>query len=483
MATVYGLTSEGFVKKTLNVIKTDMENSIKAKFGIANVDPESVFGQEIGVISEVAGDIWDLAELVYMSQYPASADGVSLDNVADLNNLKRLDATKSSVVCVMEGTEFTNVPSGTEFRQVETDELFEITSDTQITSDSVLKTVISVNLEASSPYTIWIDSDTYVSSESVALDILNDLKTQIDASGIHSAEVDTVAETITITPDDLSTPFGVSVSSNLDIDEIWTPVACLAVNEGKLSVPANSVVYIETPVSGLNQVDNLLAGVSGVDDETDDNFRIRRKQSLRVTGAATVPAIEARILAEVDNVTACIVKDNREDVVDGDGRPPHSFESIVSYPLGDTETEQAIADKIWEVGGGGIETHGNISKIITDSTGDSHIIKFSRPTDKYVHINIEITENPEETPPADLEGAIKQALVNQGDLMNAGEDLIIQKYYTAIYSIPGVATVSTLEHDVTDTPGGTPSYVTTNITIAANEIAQFDTLRITVTVL
>jgi len=481
-----GLTESGFSKKTLDQIKADIDAAVLAIFGQANVAPDSTFGQIIGIFAEVASDLWDLAEFVYYSQSPNSAIGVALDNVAELNNLIRLAATKSSAICVLEGDEATVVPAGTQLRQSSTTELFETTEAVTISENTVLKAVVSVNTESDDPYRLSLANDTggqsYQSNDALTIDILNTLRDAINGGTIGTATVDITTEQLTIlSANEYSIDIEI-LTSNLDLDEIWTPVTVDAVEAGKLAVPANTIDTVETPVSGLDAVDNLLAGTEGRNTETDDEFRLRRIQSLRVVGAATVPSIEARILQEVDEVTAVTVRDNREDI-EVDSRPPHSFEVIVSFPEGDTVVEQAIADKIWEVGGAGIETHGDITKTVIDSSGDSHAIKFSRPIDRYVHIEVEISLYDEEIFPSDGIDAIKLALQDYGNTLGAGDDVIRQRFYGAIYSISGIENIELYEHDDTTNPGDTPSFTTNNLVMTDNQIPRFNIDRIDVTII
>lgn len=477
----FGLTDSGFNKKTLADILETLNDDVVAAFGAANVAPDSVFGQYNGIMSEALSDLWDLADLVYASQYALSSKGVSLDSVSELNNLTRLAATPSTANAILEGDEFTTVPAGTQFRQTGTDEIFQTTEEIQLLQSNLLKIVISVNDFATQPHSIDITTeagtDNFVSTvDSSEIDVLNDFKTQINTLGNHAAEVDTDNETLTITNNDLSSieSFGVVVDATLDIDQQWTPAPVEALNTGEIAVPANSLQIIETPVSGLDAVDNMTAGTPGRSTETDDEFRLRRKQSIRVVGAATVPSIESRLVEEIDAVVSATVKDNRTDFPDADGRPPHSFEAIVTFSPDTAAVRQAIADKLWEVGGGGIQTVGTITEQVTDSAGDLQTIKFSQPTNKYIHIRTSITLNPEEVFPSDGLTAIAQALADFGNELNAGEDCIRQRFYNSIYSVSGVENIEVFEFATTENPGDTPTPLATEQITGEPEPGLYD---------
>lgn len=478
----FGITESGFSKKTLSDILSKLNEDTTGVFGAVNTEADAVFGQYNGIISEIASEVWDLAELVYGSQYPASAKGVSLDSVIDLNNLKRLGETSSVVEVLLEGSEGTIVPEDTLLRQDETNEIFETSIETEITKANAVQIVISVNDVNDTPHTIDIDSNNYSSSlTSNEADILNDLAAQIQADSLQTATV--LNDLLTITAVDNETDFSLVEGSSLTLEEIWTPTIASAQNTGPIPVPINSIIIIESPVSGLNAVKNLIVGTTGRAVETDDQFRIRRKQSLRVIGAATDPAIEARLVEEVPNVTAAIVKSNRTSVVDSEGRPPKSFEAIVTYPVGDTETEQLIADKLWEIMPSGIEAHGSISKVIIDSTGDSQVVKFSRPTDVAITVELDFDADDEEALAVDYDNAIKQEIVDfangTGNYINpeqtVGKDVLVQRYFNPIYKIQGVGVITRLEMK---TPTG--SLTPTFIEILSTEKAVFDTTNITV---
>ncbi len=275
------------------------------------------------------------------------------------------------------------------------------------------------------------------------------------------------------------TSFSISVDSNLQIDAQASPGTYLSVNKADISVPANTLNIIVNPISGLDDVNNLSAGFIGSNIETDEELRIRRREALTGIGAATDEAIRQAILQEVDDVTSCIVISNRTDVTDGDGRPPHSFEVVVSG--GD---EQEIAEKIWEKMPSGIQTDGDITKTIVDSTGKNQTIKFSRPTNVYIWVDVDYYLNSEEIFPTNGEDAIKQAIVEYGIAnFNIGDDVIYQRLSIPIYSIPGVGSI-TIELATSATPAGPPgAYSGANVTIASDEVSTWDEARITLNLL
>ena len=94
MATQYGLTSLGFLEKSQQTIISEWNASLQQRFGSnINLSPESVFGQIVAIGSAREALIWQEAGAVYRSQYPSGAEGVSVDNILALNNLKRLQAS------------------------------------------------------------------------------------------------------------------------------------------------------------------------------------------------------------------------------------------------------------------------------------------------------------------------------------------------------------------------------------------------------
>lgn len=478
----YGVTDAGFIIKDLQTIKTEMETDFKNSFGDdIDVSEDSNFGQLIGNLSKKHSSLWELAQAVYQSFNPDSAEGISLDGVAAFVAVTRLPATSSTVTVALYGNLGTVIPVGHQVRQSETLEDFELIDAVTISASSLIDSVVSVaNVLNSTLYTVTINGNAYTyTSDATAtdLEIIAGLKTSIDAGSDPVTVTDNLDGTMNITADDGITSFSLVVDANLQIDSQASPGNYSAINTGAISVPSNTIIIIVNPIAGLSSVNNIAAGLAGRDVETDEEFRIRRRESLTAIGAGTDEAIRSALLQEVDNVTAALVISNRTDVTDGDGRPPHSFEAVVSG--GD---EQEIADKIWEKQPSGIQPNGDITKTVVDSVGNNQTVKFSRPTNVYIWVDLDYALNTEESFPTNGEDLIKEAIVDwAAENLGIGDDVIYQRLSIPIYSVPGVGTI-TITLATSTTPGGPPgSYTAADITIASDEIAVFDTTRMTLT--
>lgn len=109
---------------------------------------------------------------------------------------------------------------------------------------------------------------------------------------------------------DSSVPYALNNGTRLSVIETTSPIPFLAQSYGPIPVPANTLTEILTPVAGWTSLTNFQAGITGRNQETDEELRIRRARSLRVTGTATVEAIIARLLQEVPGVTSVLVFEN-----------------------------------------------------------------------------------------------------------------------------------------------------------------------------
>ena len=113
-----------------------------------------------------------------------------------------------------------------------------------------------------------------------------------------------------ITAIDTSRPYALLLGNNLQITRVSSPVPFLAQNVGPIPAPANTLTEILTPIAGWQSLTNFQAGATGRNTETDAELRLRRLNSLRAIGYATVEAIIARVGQEVPGVTSVLVFEN-----------------------------------------------------------------------------------------------------------------------------------------------------------------------------
>lgn len=487
----FGLTDDGFVIKRLTDIKSEIETALREALGNGiNLLPTELLGQIVGIMSEREALIWELAQAVYNSQYPDTANGVSLDNVAAITGIKRLEATKGTGEGIAYGTLATVIPAGSVI-SVNGDSTARFVTMTDNTIAAGTDEVQDIGFNAvpdAGDWTLILDGEetgTMAFNDNAAA-VQAALNALPNLSAVTVAGNYTDGFTVTFAGADGSqdqpmlqvgtnTLTNTGIQVNMSIVEttpgVLPNVTCAleAENAGEINAYADTLTVIETPVSGWDSFNNDADITPGKNIETDAELRLRRLETLSTSGAATIEAIRSRLL-EIDEVTDARVFHNITMVTDANGRPPKSIEAVI---VGGTDAE--IAENIWDVAPAGIELTGTESYVITDSQGFDHTIYFSRPTeiDIYVIVNV-VTDGDF---PVDGDTAIKQAIVDYADEnLEIGDDVITVRLFCPVNDIDGIIDVEILI-------GTAPAPTTdANISIDDDEIAVFDTANITVNV-
>jgi uncharacterized phage protein gp47/JayE len=242
-------------------------------------------------------------------------------------------------------------------------------------------------------------------------------------------------------------------------------VECEALVTGPVVAPVGTLTEIDTPVTGLDSVTNPEEAILGRNVETDQELRLRRLDSLERAGSSTVEAIRAR-LKEVQDVGEVIIFENTTMVVDSEGLPAKSFRA---YVQGGDEDE--IAEAIWKNKPAGIQTSGDIEKVVVDSQGVNQTVFFSRPVELQIYIDITITKDTSPTSewPLDGEDQVREALAEYVNSLSIGQDVVVYpKLIAALNDIPGI-------DDVVLAIGTAASpTLDDNIVVEINEIALID---------
>jgi uncharacterized phage protein gp47/JayE len=503
-----GLDEFGLTIKRLADIKTEIEASLRVAFGDQiNTLPESVIGQLVSIFAERESLIWELVEAVYDSQYPDSAEGTSFDQVGTLTGFTRLPAIASTIALqAFIGTVATVIPAGT-ILSVNGDSSSKFTTDNEVIliagtdevqdidfsavpTSGVFKLVFGGETTASIN---WDDTNTEVQT---ALNNLTAL-TGVVVTGDYTAGftvtfsgVDGKQPQSALTFTDNTLDFGGAIT--ITIVETTPGVyqgstTMTATVTGPVVANSETLTVIDNPIAGLTSTINPEDATVGRDIETDAEARIRRNTRLQISIAGPVEAIRNNILT-LNEVLGSIqledvrVFENTTLITDARGIPGKAFEAYVFQAGGTTTRDQEIIDKIGQAKPAGIEAHGDVSGTFTDSQGFDHTVKFSRPTEVDIYLDLDLTVTSEF--PTDGDTQIKNLMVLYGDGLGTGQDVIVygsNSVIAQINDIPGISDVAirigvaaspTLDNNIVIDDGITPGI--------AVEKSSWDTSRIVI---
>lgn len=466
------ITATGFDKPTLPEMVQEIGDAMETVVGPINRESDSSTGQWIGIEAEQNAIHFETEEELWASRFLASAEGFALDALGDwMGGITRHGKTTTKVNAVIYGSGSRLVPAGSiaSFGNYQ----FRLTSDESITRSTLLDGEVRVSNNTQSTYTIRIAGVdcvyTKISGDTVN-SIASGLASAVDATSQYSATAN--GSVIHLTSENLIEGYSVSLSSGLSWQLIGSPAIFEATEAGPIVVPVGGLNNPVSAITGWTAVNNLVQGATGSDRESDTDYRQRLYQSRSSSGgAATVPAIETRIITEVNGVTLAKVIEN-DTMTTVDSIPPKAIHTIVSGGL-----EQDIADAIWKYKGAGIATYGSISITVYDRYQRPHLVNFSRPTeiDIYVKVDVVLLDTEEPLPSAVVD-AIKQGVVAYGATLGLGDDVITQRIYGYIYAnTTGIGKMT-----VTVSSDGT-TFAETNISIPENSFASFSTANVEVT--
>ena len=439
--TVYGLTTTGFVQKTLADLKLEVENALRASFGNSiDLSPQSVFGQLTGVMADRLADLWSLGGAVHAAFTPDGASGTSLDDLAAITGTIRRAASPSEVRLTLSGTTGTTITAGSVVTIGVAGTRFVNLADTTLVAADA-----------------WATSTVYTVGDAVARGGNIYVCTVQGTSSAGPSGTGTAIVDGTCTWRYMSAGTGVSEFTQFAGED-----------NGPLGAVAYTLNTIGTPTSGWAAAINVLDAVLGTDLETDAALRIRRELEIRTSGKASLDALRAALL-EVEDVTSAKVFENPTDSTDVNGLPPHSIEALVTGG-----TDVAVAASIFDEKAAGIATYGTDSENVTDASGGVHVVYFTRPTLVNVYVTYNLTVDLSEWP-ADGVALVKAALVAYGDAQVAGKDVVSSAAMAQAFKVAGVL-------DGVALLGTAPSpTLPTTLAMGPRQLAVYDTSRIVVT--
>jgi uncharacterized phage protein gp47/JayE len=445
-----GITDAGFeIKRVLDLL-ADNQAAIQAKFGAsANVGNDGLLGKLAAILAQAEADLWELAQQVHASFIPSSASGVHLDNLVELNGLRRKQATYSSVWAVLRLEPATTVAAGKRVAVENTDppvtfQLLDAVSTPVVTAVYGAWITVGVVSGVGNTYTVTINgvANTYaVVLNDGAPEILAGLAAAIEAgavAGVVEAVYDSTNVLLRIYPQftgtDIPPTFSVAVSATgigtLSIDETGAVGQFCGEERGALQAVAHTLTDILDTVAGWNGNDNLIDATPGNALETDAELRLRREIACHVPTGGPVEGIRSALL-ELEDVEEAIVLENVTDVTAG-GLTPHSVKAIVDIPVG-TSYDDIVCAELFRVVAAGIQTIGSVHRLVTDTQGIVHDLYFSRPTSIEVDLRITYHKSSEETFPTGGEALMVAAAVSTAQSIQLlGKDVLPSRYFGPI---------------------------------------------------
>ena len=547
----------------------------------------SFFANVGGVITKSVADIVKIqVNDVTTQAYTILLDGTIITYslpVITFSNVGPIFVLSNSIVVTLNGVQLSAVPYNTSSDQTLADVATAIQgfdSGLACTAVATLTDVITITPLPGQNITVnSISIEGGVTQASNVITFIapgsqNNITSQLTAIGNAGSPpwtiIDNMDGTITVNANAPSVPFSASAGVNLSVIYQASPISFLSELFGPIPCPQETLTNIVTPIAGWQSITNLLAGATGRLIETDAELRIRRQNSIKLLGAGTVEAIQARISQDVPGVTSCTVFENitlqqepfvvifplpfssgdtitfsfdalspivvsystnqattmglivtqfellpqvlsasyggsgnqtltvnMQQAVDlmlvsavvtgtpqtasvNGGRPPKSFEAVV-----EGGTDLAVAEEIWLTKPAGIETFGNVNDgngiTITDSQGNTQVIFFSRPSPIYIWVQVALTLYTEEIFPSDGTQQVALSIFNYGSGLGVGIDVLLQRVNAQIFTVPGIASGS-MTMAATTLPNDSPSFSSSDIPIADNQISSWSLDKILVTV-
>ena len=250
--------------------------------------------------------------------------------------------------------------------------------------------------------------------------------------------------------------------------------------QGAYNPEVGEINTIQTGTYGWNTVSNIETISIGTEQETNQELRLRQQQSTSNTSYRQIEAIRSAV-ANINGVEFCRAYQNRNLEIDENGIPPKSIAIIV---VGGYDEE--IANTILNKSPVGIDFYGTTSVNVLDEQGIPNVVRFSRPVEVPIYVELKIKVIDETVFPADYEQRIRENIINYvttGDengegVIQPGQDVIRTRLFTPInyllgFSIDslkiGTAPDSVSESNIDILWNEKSTWLTDNITIILEE--------------
>lgn len=508
----YGITETGFNKQRLDVILNRMQDDLQAKLGFdPRANPKSYLNVLLTDVADKIAELWEVADQVYQSLSPSTAEDESLDRVAQYGGCYREKPQQSRYTILCTGDNGTVLPAGTTRIATDTSPAVILVNheDGKISTDECTAFEMEISGDGSDAYTYQIKIGEYDTIRSLNGDILQSLQTQLSA--MRTAQNEPVL-TAVCEDNKMRVEFAehkaheVIFTEGLKVSSVTSPVYFYTEEYGNITIPEGIVKNITATVPGLHSVYNLPDYIHGRDRETDTELRRSYLDKIFIRSRTMLESITSAILQNVTGVESVRAYQNDTElwrgVTEDDAfarMPPHSVTCIVAG--GDDEE---IAKQIFATKAAGIQTCHHCGYFVKDGAeiapkvigteaymdscveidvpddyGNPVTVRFSRPMPVYFDVYVYASPNASEMPGLDTIDHIRRVIMDNINALPPGENIQPQKWIHKLYEeIPGVGNYEITLTDITTVDPVTGLPIHANWDLRSFGITYSETARI-----
>lgn len=477
----YGVTDKGFVLKRYDEILKDLQSSVSNALGFdVSQNRQSMLNAALLVpFADKIASLWETAQESYYAKYPSTATGVNLDNACQYANVTRESNRRTEYIIHATAVDGTVIPKNSIVATTTNPQInLKCAAETEVSrSKCHAATIKLVSSTITGSYQVQLNAKMYAytaKTTDTAVSVLKGLKELLDDATGYEITVDESNVLLTITDTESETRENeIVLSNNLTTETVVGCVPYLTDDYGEIELQTGCVTNIVSNVTGLKAVVNVVDPDLGRLQESDTELRLSYIGKRYNSASAQAEAIESYLLSEVDDTKAVRVYENATDVIDSEGRPPHSIEVLV-----DGGNDGAIAKAILMKKSGGIYTYGDVRTDVLGKYGDVINIGFNRPEQVYAWIKVEITQGSVSIA-SEYEDIIKDIIIDTKD-MTIGDSFLSQNYIAPIYAaLPGIKYCDIKVATGTDTTKST-TYTAGNIDATQRQVINLARSRIEV---
>lgn len=479
----YGVTDKGFVLKRLDTILEEIHTDLTTGFGVdTRLSGTSFLKTLVTTFAGQIADLWETAQESYYAKFPATADGINLDNAVQYGGIRRTPSKRTCYPLHCTGDDGTHVREGV---VVATNTMPEIrlyaAQEFQIIRESFNSVDVAVAAAQEGVYTIAINGTqyNYSSEDGKEEAIIAGLKASVSVNSDYVVSIVEgesgkrlrIIDTVSARSNTLM------LSDNLTTASVTTIANFFTQDYGKITLPNGIISKMINNIPGFTGVTNLLKPIYGRMAETDIELRQSYIAKSALRANTMIDSIVAELLNNVANVESASGYENDTECVNARGMPPHSIEIIVEG--GDVSE---IAGAILRKKAGGIQTYGSIVVDVPGNYGDSIPIRFNRPEYLYAWLRIILHGNKGKLPVNYAQLTI-QSILEDGSQLSAGKNLLTQLLNEGIYRlVAGITYIDIYTAYSTDSSyiPKTDDYQLNNIVASSRQKVLVDEKRIEV---